>query len=248
MGRLICSARYLASIVPFACRAACVRKYRSARALKLVVRSRAGGVRIFCCRLFAGIRTSFGIASPHLRTIIYNRRAVLLNILVLHRAPQGQPNVNGRRIEPRSVGLKPWDRTSSGAEGEKKRPLAPGHHALSERRGAQSGSRQGRRCHDGTRGWGHLANTGVTRWGPNNLPCLIGQARGDDQVPCSRPAPRRQYRESRPCGGRTSPRRCRGFWATASNADIRSWKLRSHRGGNVPKLASLAWKMVLSLV
>jgi hypothetical protein len=45
-----------------------------------------------------------------------------------------------------------------------------------------------------------LANTVVTREGPNILPCLIGQARGDEQVPCSRPAPRRQYRESRPCG------------------------------------------------
>jgi hypothetical protein len=78
MGGLICSARYLGSIVPFACRVACVRKYRSARALKLVVRSRAGGVRILCCRLFTGIRASFGIASPHLRTVIYNRRAVLL--------------------------------------------------------------------------------------------------------------------------------------------------------------------------
>jgi hypothetical protein len=82
MGGLICSARYLGSIVPFACRVACVRKYRSARALKLVVRSRAGGIRISCCRLFTGIRASFGIASPHLRTVICNRRAVLLKIPV----------------------------------------------------------------------------------------------------------------------------------------------------------------------
>jgi hypothetical protein len=70
------------------CPATCVRKYRSPRALKLVVESRAGSARILCCKFFTGIRPSFGIGSPALPIIISNRRAVLLEVRVPYRAPR----------------------------------------------------------------------------------------------------------------------------------------------------------------